>query len=502
MEPGYAESADDTTKRQGMMLTQLGQKVETAESPEKSTIECVPVEMAELRNAVARYSCPEFTSLCLAGDTLVDVCCNETEYPKGIPIQQLVGTEGYVFSFDPSMRQPVVKKYFDVRKTQENVPVVKVEMLALRGTNTMGRKSETVTIRLTPDHLVLVIRGWNGYEWVPAGKLKIGDRIFSDQRGRGDTIRCHSRHSLIAQCLIGRKLRSDEDAHHINTNHFDNTPINIEVLADGEHSRLHRSMQYGYDDIIDVNKLVKLYESNPEISIIDIAQEYRCDPSTIESRLKGRTRIKSQAEILLARRSRELENAMEECSDLYQEGYTTREISMYFEVHDTTILQWLRKKGIQLRESNRSRALRKSLDLPSLNHKVISVTSDGTSDVYNMEVEDTECFFANEIVVHNCPVTGQPDYAKLYIDVIPNMWLPESKSLKLFLGAFRQHGGFHEETTVYIGTRLHDACHPTWIRIAGLWFPRGGIGIDCFWEKGHKGTTYVPTLRQRNYEGR
>lgn len=147
------------------------------------------------------------------------------------------------------------------------------------------------------------------------------------------------------------------------------------------------------------------------------------------------------------------------------------------------------------------------MTLTQLGSKVETAESPEKSVIECVPVEMTE--LRNAVARYSCPeftslcpVTGQPDFAKLYIDIIPNLWLPESKSLKLFLGSFRQHGGFHEETTVYIGTRLHDICHPTWIRIAGIWFPRGGVAIDLFWEKGHKGSIYVPTLRHRTYEGR
>jgi len=101
-----------------------------------------------------------------------------------------------------------------------------------------------------------------------------------------------------------------------------------------------------------------------------------------------------------------------------------------------------------------------------------------------------------------CPITGQPDFAKIYIDVIPKFYLPESKSLKLFLGSFRNHGGFHEPTTVMIGTRLRDTLKPRWIRVSGIWYPRGGIALSIFWEDGNKGNIYVPSLKTRVYEGR
>ena len=83
-----------------------------------------------------------------------------------------------------------------------------------------------------------------------------------------------------------------------------------------------------------------------------------------------------------------------------------------------------------------------------------------------------------------CPVTGQPDFAHLVIDYAPGPWLIESKSLKLFLGSFRNHGAFHEECTVTIGKRFAAAAEPRWLRIGGYWYPRGGIPIDVFWQTG------------------
>lgn len=83
-----------------------------------------------------------------------------------------------------------------------------------------------------------------------------------------------------------------------------------------------------------------------------------------------------------------------------------------------------------------------------------------------------------------CPVTGQPDFAHLVIDYVPGATLVESKSLKLFLGSFRNHGAFHEDCTVYIGKRLAEALEPVWLRIGGYWYPRGGIPIDVFYQTG------------------
>ncbi|MBN2752365.1 MAG: NADPH-dependent 7-cyano-7-deazaguanine reductase QueF [Rhodospirillaceae bacterium] len=83
-----------------------------------------------------------------------------------------------------------------------------------------------------------------------------------------------------------------------------------------------------------------------------------------------------------------------------------------------------------------------------------------------------------------CPVTGQPDFAHLVIDYVPDRWLVESKSLKLFFQSFRNHGAFHETCTVTIAKRLEDTLAPVWLRIGGYWYPRGGMPIDVFWQSG------------------
>ena len=83
-----------------------------------------------------------------------------------------------------------------------------------------------------------------------------------------------------------------------------------------------------------------------------------------------------------------------------------------------------------------------------------------------------------------CPVTGQPDFAHLVIDYVPADVIVESKSLKLFMGSFRNHGAFHEDCTLTIAKRLEEAMEPKWLRIGGYWYPRGGIPIDVFYQTG------------------
>ena len=102
-----------------------------------------------------------------------------------------------------------------------------------------------------------------------------------------------------------------------------------------------------------------------------------------------------------------------------------------------------------------------------------------------------------------CPVTGQPDFAHLVIDYVPQDWLVESKSLKLYLTSFRNHGAFHEDCTVSIGRRLVALLEPRWLRIAGYWYPRGGIPIDVFWQTGNAPDgVWVPDTGVPAYRGR
>ena len=102
-----------------------------------------------------------------------------------------------------------------------------------------------------------------------------------------------------------------------------------------------------------------------------------------------------------------------------------------------------------------------------------------------------------------CPVTGQPDFAHLMMDYAPGEFIVESKSLKLFLQAFRNHGAFHEDCTVMIGKRVVEAIAPKWLRIGGYWFPRGGIPIDVFWQTGPAPEgLWIPDQGVAPYKGR
>jgi 7-cyano-7-deazaguanine reductase len=102
-----------------------------------------------------------------------------------------------------------------------------------------------------------------------------------------------------------------------------------------------------------------------------------------------------------------------------------------------------------------------------------------------------------------CRVTGQPDFAHFVIDYVPDTKLLESKSLKLFLGSFRNHAGLHEDCTLTIARRLVAALEPKWLRIGGYWYPRGGIPIDVFYQTGEPPAgLFLPDQGVSPYRGR
>ncbi len=102
-----------------------------------------------------------------------------------------------------------------------------------------------------------------------------------------------------------------------------------------------------------------------------------------------------------------------------------------------------------------------------------------------------------------CPITGQPDFAHLVIDYWPDRFIVESKSLKLYLGSFRDHGAFHEDCTIAIAKRLVAEIAPHWLRIGGYWNPRGGMPIDVFHQTGQApDDLWLPDQGVSPYRGR
>lgn len=96
-----------------------------------------------------------------------------------------------------------------------------------------------------------------------------------------------------------------------------------------------------------------------------------------------------------------------------------------------------------------------------------------------------------------CPITGQPDFATIYISYIPDKLMVESKSLKLYLFSFRNHGDFHEDCVNIIMKDLIKLMEPRYIEVWGKFTPRGGISIDPYCNYGKKGATFEEMARQR-----
>ena len=102
-----------------------------------------------------------------------------------------------------------------------------------------------------------------------------------------------------------------------------------------------------------------------------------------------------------------------------------------------------------------------------------------------------------------CPVTGQPDFAHFVIDYVPGKAIVESKSLKLFLTSFRNVAGFHEDCSLIVGKRIATTIRPKFLRLAGYWYPRGGMPIDVFWQIGQLPSgLWLPDPGVQPYRGR
>lgn len=99
-----------------------------------------------------------------------------------------------------------------------------------------------------------------------------------------------------------------------------------------------------------------------------------------------------------------------------------------------------------------------------------------------------------------CPITGQPDFATIYISYVPDVLMVESKSLKLYLFSFRNHGGFHEDCINIMMNDLIHLLNPRYIEVWGKFTPRGGISIDPYCNYGRKGMEWEEVAKQRMHQ--
>lgn len=150
---------------------------------------------------------------------------------------------------------------------------------------------------------------------------------------------------------------------------------------------------------------------------------------------------------------------------------------------------------------------RKAPDVKQLGRNVSPPQSPDEAELERVPNPHTDTHYAARFVAPEftslCPVTGQPDFAHIVIDYVPAKWLLESKSLKLYLASFRNHGAFHEDCTVAIGKRIAAFIEPHYLRIGGYWYPRGGIPIDVFWQTGTlPKDVWLPDQGVASYKGR
>lgn len=120
-------------------------------------------------------------------------------------------------------------------------------------------------------------------------------------------------------------------------------------------------------------------------------------------------------------------------------------------------------------------------------------------EVFDNKHPDTDYFvkFNCPEFTSLCPITSQPDFATIYISYVPDQKLVESKSLKLYLFSFRNHGDFHENCIVTIMKDLVKAMDPKYIEVWGKFLPRGGISIDPYVNYGKKGTKWEKIAEER-----
>ena len=99
-----------------------------------------------------------------------------------------------------------------------------------------------------------------------------------------------------------------------------------------------------------------------------------------------------------------------------------------------------------------------------------------------------------------CPITGQPDFATIHIDYIPDVKMVESKSLKLYLFSFRNHGAFHEDCVNIIMKDLIKLMDPKYIEVTGIFTPRGGISIYPYCNYGRQNTKFEQLAEKRLFD--
>ncbi len=152
--------------------------------------------------------------------------------------------------------------------------------------------------------------------------------------------------------------------------------------------------------------------------------------------------------------------------------------------------------------NNDSRAAEQGSSLTLLGNQGVSYASDYAPEVletFENKHPENDYFvkFNCPEFTSLCPITGQPDFATIYISYVPDVRMVESKSLKLYLFSFRNHGDFHEDCVNIIMKDLIKLMDPKYIEVWGKFLPRGGISIDPYCNYGRPGTRWEEVAWQR-----
>ena len=376
---------------------------------------------------IVSYDTDEIVGKCMIGDTLIDVPRNLVKYPDGIPIKDLVGKDGYVYTFDTEKDRFTLKKYNSVRKTRQNVEVWKLLYRATKADNNGEAKRILIA---TPDHKVLLLNG----VWTELKDLKPRDRLREFRRRISSSINMDKKEYNESSFIMNEIFNkgNKKAAHHVNFNSIDHSIENLQILGHSEHTKLHQVFSYGYDDLFSKELLEQLY-LNEHKSIYRLSDMFQCDASTIESYLKKYGIVKRPYNVAVRNSQRGGESLLE-------------------------------------RDKKRIRK-----PLGGYGASVIKVEPYGTQDVYNMEVENTQNFVSNSIVLHNCPWTTLLDYYRAIITYVPDKYVCELKSLKFYYLAYEQLPITHELLLSKIYKEFQEQIKPKQLKVVLEVAVRGGI---------------------------
>jgi len=356
-------------------------------------------------------------ALCVAGDTLVDIVGDRK------PIRELVGLEPLVYSWDKN--KFVVKRAKNIRKTGVNREVWRV----------IFDQGDLVA---TPEHLVLLTNG----KFKQISELKPYDRVraltrqfsprYINVSGLGDEAQ------LVYESCYG-KIPDGYLVHHIDFNHTSNNPENLTIMTLSEHARLHALSGKG---ALARRALQKL---------MDESEDYRrriIEPATVASHSYEANEKRKSTLLSYYQTEAGLENRKQKSS--FWTGRHFGKIKTYVRTEEQKRL--LREYALhQPRIHGRFAKI--------ANHVVLRVEPHGFEDVYNMEVEDTENFVANGVVIHNCPHHALPIKLNVSIAYLPHGYVIGVSKLARFAKLCARKLQLQEDYTRNLGMTLQKWLH-------------------------------------------